>query len=231
MIIVQKGKSKEADNIRSSVKGLSSSELEARLFPHHKLLRNRTFLKATSGGSQSHEPHFEGPNCQLKVDSKSFSPIDDNPIAVEFLASLNKEQTKVTIRDGQAGLECCEVQEMDGDTSTGVSDCSNMFNEKCDVELVLTTDERLDEFDDQERSQGAIIGEETEDTCIYQLNEIGCKASTAGWFISEGEAVLLAHDDGSCSFYDIVNCEVCNIVICCSSISMKCFIHKKKKKI
>ncbi|XP_059448287.1 KIN14B-interacting protein At4g14310-like [Corylus avellana] len=209
-IIVQKEKSKEAysvNTVKSSVKGLSSEELEARLFPHHKLLRNRTFLKVTSAGSQSHEPHFEGPNCELKVDKKSFSPIDDNPIAMEFLASLNTEQTKVTIRDGQAGLECCEVQEMDGDTSTGVSDCSNVFNGKRDVELVLTTDERLDDFDDQERIQGAIIGEETEDSCIDQLNEIGHKASTAGWFISEGEAVLLAHDDGSCSFYDIVNCE------------------------
>jgi hypothetical protein len=220
--IVQTEKSMEADivnTVKSSVKGLSSEELEARLFPHHKLLRNRTFLKVTSGGSQSHEPHLEGPNCELN--KKSFSPIDDNPIAMEFLASLNKGQTKVTIRDGQAGLECCEVQEMDGDTSTRVSDCSNVFNGKRDVELVLTTDERLDEFDEQERIQGAVIGEETEDSCIDQLNEIGHKASTAGWFISEGEAVLLAHDDGSCSFYDIVNCEVCNIVRCCCSISMK----------
>jgi hypothetical protein len=221
-IIVQKGKSKDSDNVKSSVKGLSSEELEARLFPHHKLLRNRTIIKATSGGPQSHEPHFEGPNCELKVDRKPFSPIDENPIAMEFLASLTKGQTKVTIRDEQAGLECFEVQEMDGGTSTGVSDCSNMFNGKRDVELVLTTEERLDEFDDQETIQDEIIGEETEDTCIYQLNEIGCKASTAGWFVSEGEAVLLAHDDGSCSFYDIVNCEVCNIVICCSSISAKC---------
>ncbi|KAJ0949162.1 putative transcription factor WD40-like family [Helianthus annuus] len=32
--------------------------------------------------------------------------------------------------------------------------------------------------------------------------------STGGWFVSEGESVLLAHDDGSCTFYDVVNSEV-----------------------
>ncbi|KAL7261263.1 hypothetical protein ACSBR1_006829 [Camellia fascicularis] len=49
-----------------------------------------------------------------------------------------------------------------------------------------------------------IIEEETEDSFIYQFNEIGRKTSTGGWFVSEGE---LAHDDGSCSFYDIANCD------------------------
>nr|GFD14260.1 hypothetical protein [Tanacetum cinerariifolium] len=41
-----------------------------------------------------------------------------------------------------------------------------------------------------------------------QLNEIGNKTCTGGWFLSEGESALLAHDDGSCSFYDVVNSEV-----------------------
>lgn len=211
--VVEKGKSVEGDGAKSSVKGLNCEELEARLFPHHKLLRNRTSLKVTSGGSQIHDPHVIGSNCESKVEGKLFSPIDENPIAVEFLASLNTEQTKVTTRDQQAGLEYCEVQEMDGAASTGAHDSSNIFNDKRDFELNLTTDERLDEFDDQENIENAIIGEEVEDTCIDQLNEIGCKTSTGGWFVSEGEAVLLTHIDGSCSFYDIANSEVCTLVI------------------
>jgi hypothetical protein len=82
-----------------------------------------------------------------------------------------------------------------------------MFNPKCEEDLLLTTDETLDESDDQENRNTFIIGEETEDTCVYQVNEIGTKSSTGGWFVSEGESVL-THDDGSCSFYDIANCEV-----------------------
>ncbi|KAG6664656.1 KIN14B-interacting protein At4g14310 [Carya illinoinensis] len=205
--IADKGKSKEPHNAKTSVKGLSSEELEARLFPHHKLLKNRIPLKATSESSQSHEPLVVGPNCESKVDGKSFSSIDENSIAIQFLASLNEEQNEVTGRVGQADLECCEVQEMDGATSTVAQDSSNMFNVKRDVELILTTDEILDEFDDQENRQGVVLGEGTDDTCIYQVNEIGRKTSTGGWFVSEGEAVLLAHDDGSCSFYDITNSE------------------------
>ena len=211
--VVEKGKSVEGDSAKSSVKGLNCEELEARLFPHHKLLRNRTSLKVTSGGSQIHDPHVAGSKCESKVEGKLFSPIDENPIAVEFLASLNTKQAKVTTRDQQAGLEYCEVQEMDGAASTGAQDSSNIFNDKRDFELNLTTDERLDEFDDQENIENAIIGEEMEDTCIDQLNEIGCKTSTGGWFVSEGEAVLLTHIDGSCSFYDIANSEVCTLVI------------------
>ena len=211
--VVEKGKSVEGDSAKSSVKGLNCEELEARLFPHHKLLRNRTSLKVTSGGSQIHDPHVAGSKCESKVEGKLFSPIDENPIAVEFLASLNTEQAKVTTRVQQAGLEYCEVQEMDGAASTGAQDSSNIFNDKRDFELNLTTDERLDEFDDQENIENAIIGEEIEDTCIDQLNEIGCKTSTGGWFVSEGEAVLLTHIDGSCSFYDIANSEVCTLVI------------------
>ncbi|KAF6150971.1 hypothetical protein GIB67_026892 [Kingdonia uniflora] len=51
------------------------------------------------------------------------------------------------------------------------------------------------------------IDEETEDTSMNQVNEIGYKIATGGWFVSEGESILLAHDDGSCSFYGIANAE------------------------
>lgn len=198
----------QVDNGKSSANGLKSEDLEARLFPHHKLLRGRTTLKASLVSSQSVESQVGEPSRESMADDKSLSPIDENPIAVEFLASLNKEQTKVTARDTQACSEYCDVEEMDCDTDTGVQDSSTIMIGKDDVELILRTDETLDEFDDQENMQGMILGEETEDSCDYQLNEIGCKAATAGWFVSEGESVLLSHDDGTCTFYDIVNCEV-----------------------
>lgn len=199
----------QVDNGKILGKGLKTEDLEARLFPHHKLLRGRTTLKASSViYSQSVESHVGESSCESKVDEKSLSPIEDNPIAVEFLASLNKEKTKVAMRDAQASSEYCEVQEMDIVSDAGVQDSSNITIRKDGVEIILTTDETLDEFDDQENTQEMVLGEETEDTSIFELNEIGSKASTAGWFVSEGESVLLAHDDGSCTFYDIVNCEV-----------------------
>ncbi|KAG6732487.1 hypothetical protein I3842_01G180800 [Carya illinoinensis] len=204
--IVEKVKSKMVDNAKNFVKGLTSEELEPRLLPYHKLPKNGTYLKAASEISQSHEPHVVVQNCVSKEDRKSFSPIHENHISVGLLASLNKGQNKVAGRDGLADTECCEVQEMDGATSAGVEDSSNTFNGKCNIDSILTSDETLDEFADQENMQGVKLGDRTDDTCIYELNEIGHKTSTGGWFVSEGEAVL-AHDDGSCSFYDITNSE------------------------
>lgn len=206
--VVEKGHIEEVSNAKSSVKGLNSEDLEARLFPHHKLIRNRTALKA----SESSQSQVVETNCDSKVDEKTVSPIDENPIAIEFLAALDNEQTKVATRDGQEDLEYCEVQEMDGVTTGGVEKSSKMVTSKQNDELILTTDETLDESGDQENRQ-VIIDEETEDTSIYQLNGIGRKTSTGGWFMSEGESVLLAHDDGSCTFYDIVNSEVFNFLL------------------
>ena len=194
--------------INTSVKGLNTKELEERLFPHHKLLRNRMSLKSTSDSSQSNEIHLTGPSHVVKVEDM---PIDENPIALEFLASLNREHAKVTMRTEQVGLEFCEVQEMDENTSGGLQESSTQFKGKQEAEVILTSDEILDDFDDQENKQGGLIGDETDDAGINQMNEIGIKTSTGGWFVSEGEAVLLAHNDGSCSFYDITNTEVCRL--------------------
>lgn len=41
--------------------------------------------------------------------------------------------------------------------------------------------------------------------------QLGKKTTTAGWFVSEGDGILLAHDDGCCSFYDVANMEVLSI--------------------
>ncbi|KAH7573203.1 hypothetical protein JRO89_XS03G0089400 [Xanthoceras sorbifolium] len=198
---VETSPGKRVDRVKSPVKVFKSEELEARLFPHQKLLKNR--MTRSFG---SHESNVVGPSNDSKMGEKLLSPVEENSIALEFLASLDEGQVKVTARDGQVDLECHEVQETDDTATSGEQGLPNRFNGKDDAELILTTDERLEEFDDQENIQG-IIGEEAEDLCLYQLNEIGQKTSTGGWFVSEGESVLLAHDDGSCTFYDIANCE------------------------
>ncbi|KAM1380595.1 hypothetical protein ACFX2I_022300 [Malus domestica] len=204
--VVEKGHIELVCNAKSLVKGLNSEDLEARLFPHHKLLKNCVALKESFESSQSHGFQAVETSCEAKVEEKSLSLTDDNPIAVEFLASL--DQTKVSTRDdGREGLECFEVQEVDGVTAAEVEKSSKFVSGKQNLELILTTDEKLDEFDDQENRQEMFFDEENEDTCSYQLNQIGQKTSTGGWFMSEGESVLLAHDDSSCTFYDIVNCE------------------------
>ncbi|XP_073266897.1 KIN14B-interacting protein At4g14310 isoform X2 [Populus alba] len=200
-VVVEKSESEKVEDVKSSVKGLNTEELEERLFPHHKLLRNRTSLKAPIASCQSHES-----GCELKVGEKFSGPIEENPKAFELLYSLGKEDKKVTMRDAKVGLESFEVQEMGDGPVSGKQDSSTMFNLKCE-DLVLTTDETLDEFDDQGNGNTIMIGEETEDTCVYEVKEIGTKNSTGGWFVSEGESILLTHDDGSCSFYDIANCE------------------------
>ncbi|KAM6578920.1 hypothetical protein CsatB_030757 [Cannabis sativa] len=185
------------DNSKSSVNGLNSDELEARLFPHHKLLRNRVIsLKPSSTNSQS---------VESKAVDKPLSSIDDNPVAIEFLASLNKEGTKITTREMNAGMECYDAEEADGVELEAGGCSSDIMIQKENAELLLTADEAIDEFEDQENRQ--MVDDETEENSIYQVNEIGCKTSTGGWFVSEGESVLLAHDDGSCTFYDIVNNE------------------------
>ncbi|EXB93707.1 hypothetical protein L484_011701 [Morus notabilis] len=203
------GLEKMENNGKVSVKGLNTDELEARLFPHHKLLRNRIAMLETSSGSSLSvgESGVREFGCGLKGEDKALIPIDENPIAIEILLSLDKEQTQVTARERQARFECVDVQETDGENAAAGQNSLDVTIRKGDVELVLTTDETFEEFDDQENRPGMIIEEETDENCIYQMNQLGCKTSTGGWFVSEGESVLLAHDDGSCSFYDIVNNE------------------------
>lgn len=46
-----------------------------------------------------------------------------------------------------------------------------------------------------------------------KLMKIGEKTTTAGWFVCEGEGILLAHEDGSCSYNDVANMEVCSVLL------------------
>ncbi|KAK4801122.1 hypothetical protein SAY86_021609 [Trapa natans] len=170
------------NRLKNSVKGLSSEELEARLFPHHKLLRNRASLRTSM------------------VEENVSSKVED----MEVVAYFNEEQVKVPDQGRQGEAEQ-DDEEMDIASSSEAED--EVIDQKDVPEIVLTTDEFLDEFDDQENKKGLIIDEMNEDMSVCQPEEIGWKTTTGGWFVSEGEAVLLAHGDGSCSYYDVVNGE------------------------
>ncbi|KAF3625347.1 Transducin/WD40 repeat-like superfamily protein, putative isoform 2 [Capsicum annuum] len=208
MNIDEKEEAKPADVGKISVKGLNVEELEARLFPHHKLLRERTSLKTLLGCTNNEELESAEIISEVKPEKKSVNPIDENPIAVEFLASLSKEQSNVTTRCEHAGLQISNVQDVDdAAASENQSSSSKLVKGKESVEHLLASDERLESFDAQENKPEMLMEEETEDSSICELNEIGRKTSTGGWFVSEGESVLLTHDDSSCSFYDIVHCE------------------------
>ncbi|KAK6914111.1 hypothetical protein RJ641_021432 [Dillenia turbinata] len=199
------GQTGEDSSGKSSVKGLSSEYLEARLFPHHKLLRNRALSKTFSSGSELLKPSTVEARSE-GLEEKLLSPFDENPVAREFLALLNQEKPNIITKDRNSGLDSYEIQDMDEQVGSSAQGSTSSPIEKCHVELILTTDEKLEEFDDQENRQ-AVIVDEPEDASMYQLIEIGRKNSTGGWFVLEGESVLLAHDDGSCSFYDIANSE------------------------
>ncbi|KAL4561203.1 hypothetical protein LXL04_033366 [Taraxacum kok-saghyz] len=165
-----------------SSKGLNPDELEARFFPHHKLLRDRT--------TRNHET--------LKSDIAAAITETKH----ELSASLSNSESKVTIRGNS---EIPEVQETDSSVNQKSRD--SFYSGKGNVESMLTADETFEESDDQELKGIMIFEDEIDDGFNNQLNEIGNKTCTGGWFVSEGESVLLAHDDGSCTFYDVANSE------------------------
>jgi hypothetical protein len=174
----------------SLVKGLNNDELEARLFPHHKLIRDRTLVKDLTVKEK------------VEIEENVLKSVDENSIALEFLATLEKGSEKVSNH---------------GDPCDGIErgKSSSWNNQNCDIDMLLEADEKLEEFDDQEKENNnnkqeeeGFVGDETDEDFNFPLNGIGNKIAAAGWFVSEGEAVLLAHDDATCSYYDITNSEV-----------------------
>jgi hypothetical protein len=194
-------------NLKQAGKGLNADELEARFFPHHKLLRGR--ISSTS--TQQELSVDAKKDCSGKTRPAASDPGDDeNSIAMEFLASLDGEENDF-FKDRRAKKleknKICEVADATSKTSSQGSTKNPVApNHKDEVELLAT--EELEEFDDQENKSSMMLQEETEESCNSQLSGIGNKSSTGGWFVSEGEAVLLAHGDGTCSYYDIANHEV-----------------------
>ncbi|CAN6279655.1 unnamed protein product [Urochloa humidicola] len=194
------------NDLKHAGKGLNTDELEARFFPHHKLLRDR---------KSSTSIHLESSEDTKKVipgktGSAAPDPDDDeNSIAMEFLASLDGEENDF-FKDRRAKKleknKICEVADATSKTSSQGSSKNPVGpNHKEEIELLAT--EKLEEFDEQENKPSMMVQEETEESSNDQLSGIGNKSSTGGWFVSEGEAVLLTHGDGTCSYYDIANHE------------------------
>ncbi|CAI9268837.1 unnamed protein product [Lactuca saligna] len=182
VIVTKTSPIKELTDAKSSSKGLNPDELEARFFPHHKLLRDRT--------TKNHET------------LKSEVALAISETKHELSDSLSNSESKVTIR---GNLEICEVQETD--SSVNQKSRESFYSGKGNVESMLTADETFEESDDQENKGLMIYEDDVDDSFNNELNEIGHKTCTGGWFVSEGESVLLAHDDGSCTFYDVANSE------------------------
>jgi hypothetical protein len=139
---------------------------------------------------------------KVEIEENVLKSVDENSIALEFLATLEKGSEKVSNH---------------GDPCDGIErgKSSSWNNQNCDIDMLLEADEKLEEFDDQEKENNnnkqeeeGFVGDETDEDFNFPLNGIGNKIAAAGWFVSEGEAVLLAHDDATCSYYDITNSEV-----------------------
>ncbi|RZC80206.1 hypothetical protein C5167_042782 [Papaver somniferum] len=197
----------QVGQLKNSVKRLNHEDIEARLFPHHKLLEGQTSWSTSSASGQSDRPHLPEVTGDSKLENVPLSPIDDNPIALEFLASLHKGKPK-EITQNDYIVEYYEVHEMDGAETSASQDKSKAVGSRNrDGDATLIADEVIEDIENQENKSTMALVEEIEDMRVDQLHEIGRKASTGGWFVSEGESVLLAHEDGSCSFYDITNSE------------------------
>ncbi|KAG9446614.1 hypothetical protein H6P81_012742 [Aristolochia fimbriata] len=193
-----------------SVNDMKAEELEARLFPHHKLLRNRAKVCSLEGKDQMCQTSLEGLGGSSTVDDKLLGPVDENPIALEFLASLEKNESKFKKSNENVHVECSIVNATEfncAESSTNQDVSRKVMSEVPDKDTQLTTDENFEDYDNQENNPSMLVVEESEESSGDQLFEIGHKSSTGGWFVSEGESVLLVHGDNTCSFYDVTNSE------------------------
>ncbi|MQL86353.1 hypothetical protein Taro_018898 [Colocasia esculenta] len=200
----------EVGELRNSVKELNHEELEARFFPHNKLLRNRVSLTHPGEEDKSYKATLPALSRDPMVKNGSLSPVDEDSIALEFLASLNADKSKNNTHGKGVLFDSAAIQQMESQNATLSGDpcvSKNLISGGQDLAFTLISDEKIEEFEDQENKPVMVLREGTEDSNTDQLFEIGRKPSTGGWFVSEGEAVLLAHNDGSCSYFDIANDE------------------------
>ncbi|KAG8072858.1 hypothetical protein GUJ93_ZPchr0006g42014 [Zizania palustris] len=194
-------------DLNHSTRAMNTDELEVRFFPHHKLLRDRILSSAT----QQESCMAMKKDCNRKMELSASDPQEDeHGIAMEFLASLDGEESDFFKNHKAKNLEkniICEAADVSSKTS-GQGSSNNQVGPNHEKEIELLSSEKLEEFDEQENKSSMILQDETEEFSSDQLFGIGNKSSTGGWFVSEGEAVLLAHGDGTCSYYDIANREV-----------------------
>ncbi|CAM8988427.1 unnamed protein product [Rhodiola kirilowii] len=182
-------------NVTNKVTTLNQVELEKRFFPHQRLLRERK-LKSDEHEKEKLEANVADHMLGSRVSEEQISMPS---VTADKQDSMKSENVAMEICDGQIA-DNCDILEMQAYTD---------LNEKHLANLNLTTSETLDENDSQcsAHVQTMVTDDETEESSGDDLHQIGVKVSTAGWFVSKGEFALLAHDDGCCSLYDIVNCE------------------------
>jgi hypothetical protein len=143
-------------------------------------------------------PHQKLIKNNVLKNTAAINQIDEKSIEVEFLASLSGTKSAVCGTTG-AGSKVSSSQE------SGSNAVVSGFGEE---EIELCADEKIEDFDSQESTQVPLVQEETREASSDELRPIGSKCVAGGWFVAEGEAVLLARTDGTCLYYDTVNCEV-----------------------
>lgn len=203
-----------AGSLENSVESVNHEELEARLSRYHNILGSKASFGSSAGKDQSLEPNVLEVFGDKVKEEGSLNPIDENQIALDFLALLDNKHPKIKNKHGQ--LECAAIQEMDAD-STVTPEIGEVSKETVrgidDEDASLTVEEILEFFDDRENRSLMAVEEDAEDPNASVVREVRCKPCTAGWFAEECEFVLLAHDDSTCSYHDITHSEVCGILI------------------
>lgn len=222
-----------AGPLKKPIKRLTHQDLEDRLYPHQKLLKNRSSvqLAVLKTRVDLHEQLNENEYGQEIFDDRPISPIDEDPIAAEFLTALKhkysvvseyiSENNNTKSKSNESGYNALEDAELKPDAGFSISNGNGNGTSHITLDVrasaigigpdgnepQLQCDENMD-FDDQENKLEHVGNiEETEEISFDQLNQVSHKTSTAGWFVSEGESILLAHDDGCCSFHDVANSE------------------------
>ncbi|CAK9213639.1 unnamed protein product [Sphagnum troendelagicum] len=123
-------------------------------------------------------------------------------VAAEFLLSLDEAQKL----GGQAGDDSMVQSKTHVDLvkpSLSMSAVKNQY-----MDFALEQLRSSGSFETQNTASGARSQEPTFDEEPEEsLHSIGDKTAVAGWFVKEGEGIAFAHDDGSCSYYDVPNME------------------------
>ena len=224
-------------SLKKPIKHLNSQDLEDRLYPHHKLLKNRPSvqLAVLKTRVDLHDQLNENESdIRDAFEGRSIIPIDEDPIAAEFLSALKHKYSVVSeyklednytkSKSTESSSSALELTELKPETGFTISNGNGYGSSNIGLDVrssaigtgpdrnepqLIQCDENMD-FDDDQENKPEHFGniEETEEVSCDRLNQLSHKTSTAGWFVSEGESVLLSHDDGCCSFHDIANSEV-----------------------
>ena len=117
--------------------------------------------------------------------------LSDGNLSRQFPKSdTSKHPTQFRSSDGEVTSETFSISDLRCDESVLVED-------EDDVDFCVSSPAAKHEDEGHSEMTGK------------QLLKINEKTTTAGWFVSEGEGILLAHADGLCSYYDVANMEVC----------------------